>query len=398
MLMTQKTILKTCELLYSSYNLPILCFDDKHNVIGYNCAYREYEKIFRNIAQRVTGEINPSLVMGQAGLYGAIKINSGRQLLLTGPFINKKITEGLFNSLIHEHHLDWNEKDHLKEFIGSIPHLSYHRFLNYLALIHYIFNKEELGIIDHFNMGKKDFGIAQKQTDEILQENDFLHGTYHLEQQLLTYVRNGDVEGLTAFLDETIKIQSFREGKLAEDALRQSKNIFIGFVALVGKVGAIKGNLDIEQTYQLIDLYTQECERCISVNQVNELRYNAIMDFTKRVAEHKHPEAYSNEVYSALQFIKTHTNKPIGVPDILQHVNKSRSSFMEQFKKETGETIARYIVKAKLQESKLLLAYSDKSLSDISNFFYFSSQSHFQNAFKKEYGITPLAYRKKKQK
>lgn len=398
MLMTQKIILKTCELLYSSYNLPILCFDDKHNVIGYNCAYRGYEKIFRNIAQKVTGGINPSLVMGQAGLYGAIKINSGRQLLLTGPFINKKITEELFNSLIHEHHLDWNEKDHLKEFIDSIPHFSYHRFLNYLALIHYIFNKEELDIIDHFNMGKKDFGIAQKHTDEILQENDLLHGTYHLEQQLLTYVRNGDVEGLTAFLDETIKIQSFREGKLAEDALRQSKNIFIGFVALVGKVGAIKGNLDIEQTYQLIDLYTQECERCISVNQVNELRYNAIMDFTKRVAEHKHPEAYSNEVYSALQFIKTHTNKPIGVPDILQHVNKSRSSFMEQFKKETGETIARYIVKAKLQESKLLLAYSDKSLSDISNFFYFSSQSHFQNAFKKEYGITPLAYRKKKQK
>ena len=71
---------------------------------------------------------------------------------------------------------------------------------------------------------------------------------------------------------------------------------------------------------------------------------------------------------------------------------------MEQFKKETGETIGRYIMKARLQESKLLLAYSNKLLSDISNFFYFSSQSHFQNAFKKEYGITPLQYRKKKQK
>ncbi len=69
---------------------------------------------------------------------------------------------------------------------------------------------------------------------------------------------------------------------------------------------------------------------------------------------------------------------------------------MEQFKKETGETIARYIIKAKLQESKQLLAYSNKSIADISNFFYFSSQSHFQRAFKNEYGITPLTYRKKK--
>ena len=56
---------------------------------------------------------------------------------------------------------------------------------------------------------------------------------------------------------------------------------------------------------------------------------------------------------------------------------------MEQFKKETGETIGRYIVTAKLQESKLLLAYSDRPLSEISNFFFFSSQSYFQSLFKR---------------
>lgn len=107
------------------------------------------------------------------------------------------------------------------------------------------------------------------------------------------------------FINEAIKRQSLLEGILADDALRQSKNIFIGFIAIVGKVGTIKGNLDIEQTYQLIDLYTQECEHCITVEQVNELRYNAIIDFTRCVAKLKHPDAYSNEVYSALQFIKS---------------------------------------------------------------------------------------------
>lgn len=71
---------------------------------------------------------------------------------------------------------------------------------------------------------------------------------------------------------------------------------------------------------------------------------------------------------------------------------------MEQFKKETGETIGKYIVKAKLQEAKLLLAYSDRPLSEISNFFFFSSQSYFQNLFKKEFGVTPLEYRRKHHK
>lgn len=163
---------------------------------------------------------------------------------------------------------------------------------------------------------------------------------------------------------------------------------------MVGKGGAIRGNLDIEQTYSLIDLYTQECERCTSVSQINQLRYTAILDFTRRVAEQKHPDAYSSEVFRALQFIKSHTNQPIGVDDVLNEVKKSRSVFMEQFKKETGETLGRYITKAKLEEAKLLLAYSDKSLPAISNTLYFSSQSYFQNLFKKQYGITPLEYRK----
>lgn len=395
--MDTKYLLKTCELLYASYNLPIICFNDKNEVIEFNCSYLGYKKVFRHIANKVTSESNPSLVSGYAGLYSAIKTTDGKILILIGPFKNKKITDDLFASVIHEHNLDWNELDLLKEFFGSIPRISYSKFLNFVCLVHYLINKEEISVVDFFNLHNNDFKIHEKHTEEIWKEDDFIHGTYNLEQRLLSYVRNGDVEGLAAFF-KTVANAPTPEGKLADDALRQSKNIFIGFIALVGKVGAIKGNLDIEQTYQLIDLYTQECERCISVNQVNELRYNAIIDFAQRVADQKHPEAYSNEVYSALQFIKTHTNQPIGVDDVLKHVNKSRSMFMEQFKKETGETIARYIIKAKLQESKQLLAYSNKSIADISNFFYFSSQSHFQKAFKNEYGITPLAYRKKKQK
>ncbi len=395
--MTRKQLLKTCELLYASYNLPIVCFDEKREIVQFNCPYPGYEAVFRDLAKDVRGDRSPSLVSGCAGLYGAVVAKDGKTLLLIGPFKNRKTTDDLLASLIHEHGLPWEELGSLKSFLAGIPPISYNKFLSFLCLVHYLINKEEVSLLDIFHAQSQNFGVGEKFAEEILKDEDFAHGTYFLEQRLLHYVRDGDAEGLAAFF-KTIGQSPTPEGKLADDALRQAKNIFIGFIALVGKEGAIKGNLDVEQTYQLIDLYTQECERCISVSQVNELRYNAIMDFTQRVADQKHPEAYSNEVYSALQFIKSHTNRPIGVADVLRHVGKSRSIFMGQFKKETGETIGRYIIKAKLQESKQLLAYSDQSISEISNFFYFSSQPHFQKAFKNEFGITPLVYRKKKRK
>lgn len=51
-------------------------------------------------------------------------------------------------------------------------------------------------------------------------------------------------------------------------------------------------------------------------------------------------------------------------------------------------------MQVRLREAKSLLQYTDKSLGEISSYLCFSSQSHFQNAFKKETGITPAAYRK----
>jgi AraC-like DNA-binding protein len=52
-----------------------------------------------------------------------------------------------------------------------------------------------------------------------------------------------------------------------------------------------------------------------------------------------------------------------------------------------------YINRQKIEEAKNLLAFSDRSLSEISSYLCFSSQSYFQNLFKKYEGITPLQYR-----
>jgi len=61
--------------------------------------------------------------------------------------------------------------------------------------------------------------------------------------------------------------------------------LLIGLVTLIGKVGAIDGGMDVEDTYNLIDVYIQECEKAQSVEEVKTLQYNLLFDFTKRVAD-----------------------------------------------------------------------------------------------------------------
>lgn len=68
---------------------------------------------------------------------------------------------------------------------------------------------------------------------------------------------------------------------------------------------------------------------------------------------------------------------------------------MKLFHDELGITISHFVNRCKLEEAKSLLSHTEMTLSEISNYLCFSSQSYFQNLFKKKYGVTPNAYRKK---
>ena len=58
-------------------------------------------------------------------------------------------------------------------------------------------------------------------------------------------------------------------------------------------------------------------------------------------------------------------------------------------------TVGQYINKSKIEAAANMLIYTEQSSLEISNYFDFSSHSHFINSFKKETGMTPNEYRKK---
>ncbi|MBR6232946.1 MAG: helix-turn-helix transcriptional regulator, partial [Erysipelotrichaceae bacterium] len=64
------------------------------------------------------------------------------------------------------------------------------------------------------------------------------------------------------------------------------------------------------------------------------------------------------------------------------------------FNSQVHMKISDYISKEKIELSKSLLRSTNNSIVDIANYLSFSSQSHFNNTFKKLTGMTPLAYRR----
>ena len=79
----------------------------------------------------------------------------------------------------------------------------------------------------------------------------------------------------------------------------------------------------------------------------------------------------------------------------IRGVHRSESYTMKLFHDELGITISHFVNRCKLEEAKSHLSHTEMTLSEISNYLCFSSQSYFQNLFKKKYSVTPNTYRKK---
>ena len=103
-----------------------------------------------------------------------------------------------------------------------------------------------------------------------------------------------------------------------------------------------------------------------------------ILDFCQQAGETKIPAGISREVYTCMNFIRTHTNESISVNDVSDSIQKVLPNTMKKFKTELGFTIGAFITRCKLEEAKMLLTYSTKSLAEISSYLCFPASLIFR--------------------
>ena len=337
--------------------------------------------------------INPDLE------YGHVQIEGAGYDLFLGPVFTSPVSEQLIREFFEEAKTPPEYRETVTELLYAIPITSHAQLVRTLLFLHLCLNGKE-GRIEDFYAEKQ--GETARRETKILdaaidaKENEESRSSYAFEKELYHHIQQGDAKRLQRFLERTQEFPS--EGKLAHTPLRQAKNTLIGLASKVCVLAAIPGGLDAERAYQLSDLYTLECEQTQTIEEVHRLQYVMLMDFCARCGAAKLPKGVSAEIYRCMTYIQSHTNMPIGVEDVAEEIHRSSSYLMRRFKAELGMSVGDYITKCKLQEACDLLVYGDRSLAEISAYLGYSSQSYFQNVFKKQFGLMPMQYRKQNRK
>lgn len=385
-----------CRNFYSATNIPVTLtkndhaiYSSLHDILGTTPVY--YREQFP-----MDEENNPCFCGDYPDIeYGRIMVEGTGYNLILGPVFSVPVTDEIIRQAVKGAAVPHEQRELFIEMIYAVPRLSQTQFAQYLALLHQCINHKTVDMGKFFS--EDDLNIRnrkEQQTDRMAEdrEEENTHNSYYFELELYQLVKEGNTEKLKKFLSATRP--PLKEGKMAASPLRHAKNVFISVVTKAGMMGAIPGGVDVEKTYQLMDYYIQECEQLTKIERINQLQYVMLLDFCQRSGEHHIPDGISHDVYKCMTYIREHTNESISIEDAAASVNRSSSYMMKHFKNELGINMGAYIMRCKLEEAKSLLTYSEKSLAEISSYLCFSSQSYFQNVFKKQYGVTPLQYRK----
>lgn len=220
------------------------------------------------------------------------------------------------------------------------------------------------------------------------------HISYEYENALFAYIEAGDAKGMDEFSNKYLMDGSV--GQLSSSNLRHTKNIAIVTITLASRA-AIRGGLSQETAYSMSDYYIQAIEDLNDLQSVTALQGQVLAVYCARVADEKYGLKGNKFAVSVKDYIMDNIDMRITTADIANSLSMNRTQLCNNFKRITGKTVAAFILELKVNEAKRLLHTTNKTLAEISYHLAFSSQSHFQNTFKRLTGVTPSNYREQNQ-
>jgi transcriptional regulator GlxA family with amidase domain len=109
---------------------------------------------------------------------------------------------------------------------------------------------------------------------------------------------------------------------------------------------------------------------------------------------HLAPDAYpKGRLASLLRWIPEHAGEDLDVAALAQKANMSERSFARIFQRETGDTPARYLERARIDAARRLLTASDLPVGVVAARAGFGSEERMRRAFQRRLKTSPGAFR-----
>ena len=391
-------IIQNLELLYSVCHVPMTLVDEQ-GVALYSWPELPagippyaFSLVVEDFRLQRRDELHPLIsFLGTGYLLGVMKLRTG-VYLVTGLIPTCAQTPqdvfAMMATIVHSSQLQ-----SVCDFILQMPLMSLHQLKDYMCLL----GKTVLGqnlAADHILfvdiLSDRLLPPASVEQDLFsLREEPEFHIPVDFEDGICDAIAAGNRARLERCLYNPVQ---GRVGRMSSSEIRQQKYAFICMITLVCRA-AIRGGLPAETAFSLSDLYCQRVDLLSELPHIQNLTHTMLMDYCDRVGQLQKRPAVSPVIESCLSYISIHLHQPITLEQLSKHCGLCSRSLSLRFKKELGMAIPDYIHQEKIKEAQYLLSHTAYSISEITAFLNYPSQSYFTQIFKKHCGTTPQQYR-----
>lgn len=386
---TTEYINNMCELSTSLFGYPVRYLSASYGDIEIlSSILRKFKADGKKINYRV---------YANSFIHGYVELDGG--CLLVGPAVvdvcDMAVAKKLISSFYRNYSATDDEADgKMQHAVENARYVSVGRFIAELCLIASPFFDEPISPDDVLGEAKLEKGAKALGENVIEKERDRLYfggeqsDMYNIESTVASYVRKGEAEKLLDYL-YTVNYFTVRFGS---DSLRHLKNSAIILNNILNRA-AIEGGVSKVFCFQLGEINIQQIEACTSIETLNVVAMSFAREYCEKVRKIRGMLTDYDDINAAIRYIDEHLHERIKVSDVAKTVFLSPEYLSVKFHKAVGDTIPSYINRRKIEKAKDLLTLSEMPVGEISEYLAFSSQSYFQNIFKKYVEMTPKEYR-----
>ena len=386
--------------LFSSFSgLPVTLFDGETQI---HTTLEGFENttastLFLSLFPKASDRDIDRLWIDNAILAARFRDNSTNTIAVVGPVLSARLSLHAIQNILFHHNssLDYSSLQKISSCLHHGRTVHYSVFYNQLDYLYLSVNHAKAEASNLLPAETSDAKNIQAHVEGTAIENyEVLWGEINTAYvtEMTYYIKNGMPDELNQLMRKE-KDTPAPYGMLAKDLLRHQKNSCMVLTYIVRRA-ANEAGLDENICLRIAEEYNLRFESAANTRELKALTQEMRRYFCRKV-QNLQIEKYDNpHIMNAIRYIHSHRMEKLDAMAVADAIGLSRSYLCSQFKAETGIGISDYIQTEKIHTARQLLELSDYTLSEISEYLSFSSQSYFQTVFKKVTGMTPLQYRK----
>ena len=212
---------------------------------------------------------------------------------------------------------------------------------------------------------------------------------YDKERELIIKLKNGDIIGAKALLNELLGHILFNTG--GEIEIIKARTLEL--CTLLSRA-AVEGGGGLDEIFGMNYKFMTQLSK---INNIEDLSYwlQKILERFGNSVFKRVDSKNGDIIKQAVNFINNNYMKAINLDDVAKYVHLNAAYFSSIFKKETEMGFSDYLNKVRIEESKVLLKNGQYSILEVAIMCGFDDQSYFSKVFKKIAGLTPKQYKSK---